>query len=371
MAINLGILCGGRSGEHEVSLQSGQGIYAAVERERFQPMLVAIDKEGVWHLGGVDELLRERDDPARIHLDPSAPPVLPVMEGGRCQLLHKETREVLWEVDVFFPIIHGTDGEDGALQGLLRMLDVPFVGAGVLGSAIGMDKDVMKRLLAHAGLPVARWVTVRSLEEGMRLYPQLSQKWGLPLFVKPVALGSSVGVSRVDNPESFRAALEVAFSFDQRAVVEEAMQGREVECSVLGNRQGGSERPQASRPGEIVPAHDFYSYEAKYLDPEGALLVAPAELDGATEERVRELAVQAFEVLECDGLARVDFFLQEDGRLIVNEINTLPGFTKISMYPRLWEVSGLPYPQLITRLVELGLERHARSRALKRNYDFA
>ena len=375
MTMNLGILCGGRSGEHEVSLQSAQSIYDAVERERFSPMLVAIDKEGEWRMGSAGDLLLERDDPARIHLNPEAPLVLPVMEGERCRLLRKGSGEVLWEVEVFFPIIHGTDGEDGALQGLFRMLNLPFVGAGVLGSAIGMDKDVMKRLLAYAGLPVARWVTVRSLDEAMRLYPELSQKWGLPLFVKPVSLGSSVGVSRVDNPESFRAALDVAFSYDQRAMVEEAISGREVECSVLGNRLGGglsgAERPQASRPGEVVPGHDFYSYEAKYLDPDGAKLAIPAELDQATEERVRELAVQAFEVLECDGLARADFFLQEDGRLLVNEINTLPGFTKISMYPKLWEASGLPYPKLITRLVELGLERHKQGKALKRNYDFA
>ncbi len=368
--MNLGILCGGRSGEHEVSLQSAMGIFAAAERPRFEPMLVAIDKQGVWHVGTVEELLRDSDDPAKIHLSPDSPPVLPRPEDGRCLLVHGETGEKLWEVEVFFPIIHGTDGEDGALQGMLRMMNVPCVGAGVLGSAIGMDKDVMKRLLNHAGLPVARWVTVRGLEEGQRLYPELSQKWGLPLFVKPTALGSSVGVNRVDNPEAFRAALEEALGYDQRVMVEEGVAGREVECSVLGNRLGAA-RPEASRPGEILPAHDFYSYQAKYLDPEGAKLIVPAELDAGSEERVRELAVQAFEVLECDGLARVDFFLKEDGTLLVNEINTLPGFTKISMYPKLWEVSGLPYPKLITRLVELGLERHEQARSLKRSYDFS
>ncbi|MCZ6473726.1 MAG: D-alanine--D-alanine ligase [SAR324 cluster bacterium] len=368
--MNLGILCGGRSGEHEVSLQSAQSIFAAAERPRFSPMLVAIGKDGVWRMGSVEDLLLERDDPARIHLNPKAPAVLPIAEEGRCRLIDPATRERLWEVEVFFPIIHGTDGEDGALQGMLRMMDVPWVGAGVLGSAIGMDKDVMKRLLHYAGLPVARWVTVRGLEEGLRLYPELSQKWGLPLFVKPAGLGSSVGVNRVDNVEALRTALEEAFAYDHRALVEECVEGREIECSVLGNRLG-EERPRASRPGEILPGHAFYSYEAKYLDPEGAKLIVPAEMDETREEQVREMAVQAFEVLECDGLARVDFFLKPDGALLVNEINTLPGFTKISMYPKLWEASGLPYPELITRLVDLGLERHRQGKALKRNYDFA
>lgn len=370
MGMKLGILCGGRSGEHEVSLQSAESIFAAADRQRFEPRLVAIDKEGVWRVGSADVMLRERDDPARIHLNPAAPRVVPVAEGGRCLLLHRDTMERVWEVDVFFPIIHGTDGEDGAVQGMLRMMDVPFVGAGVLGSAVGMDKDVMKRLLFHAGLPVTRWVTLRSPEEGMRLFGELSAKWSLPLYVKPASLGSSVGVSRVEDEAAFGAALEAAFAYGERVLVEEAVQGREIEISVLGNRLSGKERPQASLAGEVLPSHDFYSYTAKYLDPEGAKLTIPAELDGATGERVRELAVQAFEVMECDGLARLDFFLRPDGKLVVNEINTLPGFTKISMYPKLWEASGVPYSELITRLVELGLERHRRGKALKRSYGF-
>ena len=369
MALKLGILCGGRSGEHEVSLQSALGIFSAVEREKFDPLLIAIDKEGVWRAGAVEELLQNPADPARIRLKPGAPAVIPVADGGRCLLLHGESREPAWRVEAFFPIIHGTDGEDGALQGFLRIMDVPFVGADVLGSAIAMDKEVAKRLLAHAGLPVTRWVHIRGMAEGARLFPELSAKWGLPLFVKPATLGSSVGVSRADTPETFAAALEVAFRYDQRVLVEEAVQAREIECSVLGNRLGVGEPPQASRPGEVKPRHDFYSYASKYLDPDGAELIVPADLDEVTEARVRELAVRAFDVLECDGLARVDFFLKPDGTLLINELNSLPGFTKISMYPKMWEATGLPYPKLISRLIELALERHRQRAELSRVYD--
>lgn len=366
--MKLGILCGGRSGEHEVSLLSAQNIYDAVERERFDPLLVAIDKQGRWHAGSPESLLRERDDPARIHLAPDAPALLPIADGGRCLLVERQSLKQQFAVEIFFPIIHGTDGEDGAVQGLFRLMDVPFVGADVAGSAIGMDKHTMKRLLDEAGLPICRWVAVRSVEEGLRLHGELTGKWGPVLFVKPASLGSSVGVGRCDSPGALKAALERAFLYDTRVLIEEAVQGREVECSVLGNRDSSHTPPQASRPGEILPSHGFYSYEAKYIDPEGAKLTIPAELDQATEALVMELALQAYDVLECDGLARLDFFLTPSGDLLINEINTLPGFTKISMYPKLWEASGLPYPKLITRLVELGLERHRRRAELSRNF---
>ena len=368
MSMKIGILCGGRSGEHEVSLLSACSIYDALDRKRFAPLLVAIDKQGHWRAGTPKTLLLHAGDAARIALNPAAPRVVPMAEEGVCLLPGWDDESVQHEVELFFPIIHGTDGEDGALQGLLRMWDLPFVGADVLGSAIGMDKDVMKRLLAQAGLPVARWATLnRNLREEAR-FEGLRETLGLPLFVKPAALGSSVGVSRVATADELAAALAAAFRFDNKVLVEQAIAGREIECAVLGSAPGGDMPPQASLPGEIVPRGGFYSYAAKYLAPDGAALHAPAGLDAEAVARVQELAVRVFQVLECDGMARVDFFLTPDGQLVVNEINTLPGFTKISMYPKLWAVSGLPYPALLSRLVDLALARHARRQALQRDF---
>ena len=369
MKLRLGVLCGGRSGEHEVSLQSASGIYHALDRARFDPVLVAIDKRGDWHAGSVHSLLLHPGDPARIRLDPAAAVVIPVAREGRCALLEPDTLHTVAEMDAVLPIIHGTDGEDGALQGLLRMLDLPFVGADVLGSALAMDKDVMKRLLTLADLPVVRFVAFTASAEAAGRYDALVETLGLPLFVKPAVLGSSLGVSKVESRDAYLAALDEAFGYGEKVLVEQAIAGREVECSVLGSRYSRRYPPAASRVGEIVPRHAFYSYRAKYLDPDGAELIIPAELAEGVEARVRELSLRVFEVLECDGLARVDFFVREGGGVVINELNTLPGFTPISMYPKLWEASGLSYGDLLTRLVELALERHERRKALQRDYD--
>ncbi|MBI3992995.1 MAG: D-alanine--D-alanine ligase [Candidatus Lambdaproteobacteria bacterium] len=368
MTIKIGILCGGRSGEHEVSLLSARSIYDALDRKRFAPLLVAIDKQGHWRAGTPQTLLLHADDAARIALNPAAPRVVPMAEEGVCLLPGWDDESVQLEVELFFPIIHGTDGEDGALQGLLRMWDLPFVGADVLGSALGMDKDVTKRLLAHAGLPVARWVTLNRNTREEAAFARLSETLGLPLFVKPATLGSSVGVSRVADAPALDAALKAAFRYDNKVLVEQAIAGREIECSVLGSGPGGDVPPRASLPGEVVPRGGFYSYAAKYLEADGAELHVPAKLDAGTVARVQALAVRVFEVLECDGMGRVDFFLMPDGQLVVNEINTLPGFTRISMYPKLWAASGLPYPELLSRLVDLALARHARRQALQRDF---
>lgn len=370
MKSTVGIICGGRSGEHEVSLQSALGIYRALDRKRFDPILLAIDREGIWRAGSAEELLRHPDDPARIALAPGSAAVELIADGGEGVIRNRENGRETARVAALFPIVHGTDGEDGALQGLLRMLGLPFVGSGVLGSAIGMDKAVMKRLLQQAGLPVARWVIVRKGEDATAGIGALEKEWGLPLFVKPAALGSSVGVSRVAKAADFAPALAEAFRYDSRAIVEEGIAGREIECSVLGNPPPSRWPPQASLPGEIVPKPgEFYSYAAKYLDPEGAALIAPAELDAATVERIQKTALAVFAALEACGMGRVDFFLRPDGSLIVNEINTLPGFTPISMYPRLWSVSGLDYPDLLSRLIDLALERHEQERSLQRHFD--
>jgi D-alanine-D-alanine ligase len=366
--MRLGIVCGGRSGEHEVSLRSACGIYGAVDRRRFDPVLLAIDKQGRWRAGSLEALVLDGHDPARIRLAPGALEVVPVGREDRLVLLAEHGLAEQAALDVAFPIVHGTDGEDGALQGWLRLMGVPFVGTDVLGSAIGMDKDIMKRLLARAGAPIPRFRTLRRGGDFQSAWEAAERELGLPLFVKPASLGSSVGISRVNDRRGFETAVEEAFRYDIKVMIEEAVPGRELECSVLGNRDG-AERPQASRVGEIRPRHAFYSYAAKYLDDHGADLLVPAPIDIATEARVQELALRVFHLLEADGLARVDFFLVEDGRLIVNEINTLPGFTPISMYPKLWEATGLAYTDLVTRLVDLALEKHRQRKALKRNFD--
>jgi D-alanine-D-alanine ligase len=261
-------------------------------------------------------------------------------------------------IDVVFPVLHGPFGEDGTVQGLLKLANLPFVGAGVLGSAVGMDKDVMKRLLRDAEIPVGKFLV---FQRGDTLsYGKIKKQLGLPLFVKPANLGSSVGISKVSKKREFRAAIDEAFRYDNKVIIEEYIDGREIECSVLGN-----DEPAASLPGEIVVRHDFYSYDAKYIDDQGARLEIPAKLSRSVIRKIRKIAVRAYKALCCEGMARVDFFVQANGRVLVNEINTSPGFTKISMYPKMWEASGLSYPRLIDRLIRLALERARCERRLR------
>ncbi|PIR88829.1 MAG: D-alanine--D-alanine ligase A [Candidatus Harrisonbacteria bacterium CG10_big_fil_rev_8_21_14_0_10_44_23] len=320
----IGIIFGGKSAEHEVSVQSAENVVAALDKSRYEPVLVFVDKGGNW-------FLRNGED---------APLTI-----ASCDLSSV--------FDVAFPLIHGPFGEDGTLQGFLKMANVPFVGAGVLGSAVGMDKDVMKRLLVEAGMEVGKYLTIR--ESDKLDYGEVVNKLGEVVFIKPANLGSSVGISRVTNEAEYSAALSLAFSFDRKVVVEANIDGREIECAVLGNN-----RPMASVPGEIITKKDFYSYEAKYIDEDGARLEIPAKLEVDKMKEVQTLAVKVFKTLECEGMGRVDMFLAADGRLLVNEINTIPGFTKISMYPKLWEVSGISYSDLINRLIKLAIERFDR-----------
>ncbi len=359
----VGIIFGGKSGEHEVSLQSAKSVYEALDREKYEPLLIGVDKAGVWHLGADASFILNVSNPKLIALNASAPAVVPVeAPGSALSLKDPESGLVRQSVDVFFPLMHGTFGEDGSLQGLLRLLNAPFVGASVLGSSVGMDKDVMKRLLREAGLPVPEFRVVRSPGDDLAA---AVRDLGLPLFVKPCNLGSSVGITKVKRLEEVAPAVERALRFDRKAILEQGIAGREIEVAVLGN-----EEPRASVCGEIVPRHEFYSYEAKYIDEDGALLKIPAEIPAWQSDKIRDLAVAAFRALECEGMGRVDFFLKPDGGALVNEINTLPGFTRISMYPKLWEASGLPYPKLLDRLIELALERHAREGALLRSAEF-
>jgi D-alanine-D-alanine ligase len=381
--LRVGVVFGGRSAEHEVSIASARTVLAALDPDRYEAVPIGIDREGRWHLGDARRLLEGGPDLPRgrgstppalspaVAGDPGgavgaadaasvagAPEVALVPRGRSNALVDLEAHRDLGTLDVVFPVLHGPYGEDGSVQGLCRLAGIPCVGAGVLGSAVGMDKDVMKRLLRDAGIPTARFVAVE--RSGPRpSVEEVAAALGPTVFVKPANLGSSVGVSKARDAAGLEAALGLAFRYDTKAVIEECIVGRELECSVLGN-----DDPAASVPGEVLPAHEFYDYEAKYLDEHGAALEIPARLDPATVGRVRDLAVRAFRVLCASGMARVDLFLEPGGRLVVNEINTIPGFTRISMYPKLWEASGMPYRELVDRLIALALERHETERSL-------
>lgn len=358
--LRVGIVFGGKSAEHEVSLQSAKNIIDALDRDKFEVTLLGIDKQGQWHINDASNYLLNAENPALIALNRSDKSVALIPGLAQQQLIERGTSQALTQVDVIFPIVHGTLGEDGSLQGLLRMANIPFVGSGVLGSAVCMDKDVTKRLLRDAGLKVADFVTLTRANRARHSFASLSAQLGLPLFIKPANQGSSVGVSKVGSEAEFVQAVELAFSFDHKVLVETAIKGREIECAVLGNDQ-----PEASLCGEIVVADEFYSYETKYINETGARAVVPADLPEAVSEQIRAIALAAFQALDCKGLARVDVFLTPEAEVIINEVNTLPGFTNISMYPKLWEASGLGYSQLITRLIELALERHSQDQALQ------
>jgi len=352
--IRVGIVFGGRSAEHEVSLQSARNVLEALDREKYEPILIGIDRAGRWHL---DEQTRALFDAARPlpNLSADAPrEVGLVARGEDSRLFDLSTERELGAIDVLFPVLHGPYGEDGSVQGLARLADLPCVGAGILGSAVGMDKDAMKRLLRDAGIPVARFVVLHR-SRPVPPFAEIERALGSPVFVKPANLGSSVGIGRPGDAAAFERAVAEAFRYDRKLVVEERIDGREIECAVLGN-----DAPEASLPGEIVTSagHAFYDYQAKYIDEKGAEFLIPAPLDAPTTARVQELALHAFQVLCCDGMARVDMFLRSDGAVLVNEINTIPGFTRISMYPKLWEATGVSYTRLVDRLIELALERH-------------
>ena len=362
--INVGILFGGKSTEHEVSLQSAKNVVDALDKDRYDVTLIGIHKSGRWYVHDSAHFLLNSNDPRRIALNKTDKNVAFVGGIESKQTLCASDKGSWGNIDVVFPILHGPYGEDGTVQGLLKLANLPFVGAGVLGSAIGMDKDVTKRLLRDADVPIARFVIVHTWEQETANFISISKELGLPLFVKPANAGSSVGVSKVNNEADFANALEKAFQFDTKVLIEEFVQGREIECAVLGN-----EAPIASGIGEIITQRDFYSYEAKYIDENGALLKIPANLSPELVHTVQEMAIKTYKVLCCEGMARVDFFLTKDNKLVVNEINTIPGFTNISMYPKLWEISGISYSQLIDKLIELAIARHARDKRLKTSFD--
>lgn len=355
----VGIICGGRSAEHEVSLQSAKNILNALPVDKYQAVLLGIDKTGNWRLYDAENAFINLDDPKKISLGNNGINIA-LSQGG--EIIDLNNGQKINKLDVAFPIVHGTDGEDGTLQGLLKLLDIPFVGPSVLSSAVCMDKDFAKKIMQANHLPVSPYQVVLTSDEALANFDQYVKEFGLPFFVKPSAQGSSVGISKVKDHKDFEIAIKDAFQFDSKVLIEKYIQGREIECAVLGNQD-----PKVSLPGEIVPQHEFYSYEAKYLDDQGAILVAPAQLDEKQITQVQSLAKQAFLALGCRGLARVDFFMIEND-FYINEINTIPGFTKISMYPRLWQISGISYDELIHQLIKFALDYYKEQKKLKTSY---
>ena len=386
--LRVGVLFGGRSGEHEISLLSAASVLNAIDKSKYEVVPIGITKDGLWVTAGHAEALLQGKQEARSLRagDPDATEPAAVLEHGSAVVippvparnasspgamipfqtgageLARRWTDNRIQVDIVFPVLHGTFGEDGTIQGLLELADIAYVGAGVLGSACGMDKHIMKELFRAAGLPMVKHVTVlRSDWESApaKVRRLVESKLPYPVFVKPANLGSSVGISKARNRAELGPAINEAAIYDRKIVIEQGVGGkkrkaREIECSVLGN-----DRPAASLPGEVVPSTEFYDYKAKYLD-EGSQLVIPAKLTKTQVKQVQKLAIAAFQAVDCSGLARVDFLMDPASeKLYLNEINTMPGFTSISMYPKMWAASGLPYPELIDRLIQLGVERHA------------
>lgn len=361
--IRVAVMFGGRSGEHEVSLMSAESIMKAIDRSKYEVVQIGITKEGRWLISG---------DPLQA-LKAGAPP-----DDGSALIVDPTRRELVAKsidgatanaskIDVVIPILHGTYGEDGTVQGLLEMVDVPYVGAGVLASAVGMDKSIQKAIFVQKGIPVVDFITFKSREwaaDPRAIVQRIESEIGFPCFVKPACLGSSVGISKVKAANQLESAIRDAAQYDRKIVIEKGLEGfREIECSVLGN-----DNPLASVPGEIVPCNEFYDYRAKYIDGKSQAII-PANLPPETVRAIQRWAIGAFLAIDCSGMARVDFFVSGDAKQVfVNEINTIPGFTKISMYPKLWEASGMSYPELIDRLIQLAIERHQEKSSLRTSY---
>lgn len=356
--INVGILFGGKSAEHEISLRSAKNVVEAIDKDKYDVTLIGISKSGNWLLNEDTSLLLNASDVNKMSLNQESDNValIPQSKGNISNFSNSSFSKT---VDVVFPILHGPFGEDGTIQGLLKLANIPFVGADVLGSAVGMDKDIMKRLLRDANLPIGKFVTLHSTDS-IPSFESITKEIGTPIFIKPANLGSSVGINKATDELSYQQSIKEAFEFDSKIIIEEFVEGREIECAVLGNNQ-----PKASVCGEISFTHDFYSYEAKYLDDAGYKIDIPANIDTETQSKIQEMAIRTFQVLACQGFARVDFFLTKNNTILVNEINTIPGFTKISMYPKLWEASGIPYTELIDRLLQLAIERFEKEKGIK------
>lgn len=356
--INVAIVCGGKSAEHEISLISAKFILDNINRKKFDVQTIGIDRKGRWFLYKNEKYLSGGTDPKKVKLkkDGIQLSVIPTDRGSRLFAIAKP-RIKIKTPDIFFPVLHGPFGEDGTIQGLFDILGLPYVGASVLGSAVCMDKDVSKRLLKAAGIPVTNFLAVKKAyynELKSHILKFVRNTFIPPIFIKPANTGSSVGISMVKHKKNIEAAINRAFRFDTKILIEQGIIGREIECAVLGN-----DNPQASLIGEIIPKDKFYSYKAKYIDQDGAKLIAPAKLKPGLVKKIQKLAISAYKVLCCEGMARVDMFIhKKTGRILLNELNTIPGFTSISMYPKLWSLTNISYPKLIEKLILLAIKRH-------------
>jgi D-alanine-D-alanine ligase len=347
------ILFGGRSVEHEISLRSARNVFQNIDRKSFEVMLIGIDKKGGWYFcKDIDEDITA-GQPVLLKLDASAPGFV------------TSQSEKVYTFDVIFPVLHGTDGEDGSIQGIFKTVDIPLIGSGVLGSGISMDKVVSKQILKECKVPVADYLTYSFDRKDQIEFENVVAKLGLPFMIKSAALGSSVGVSKVVDQASFNAALEDSFKYDNRVILEAYVEGREMECAILGN-----EEPEATVPGEIIliKDYDFYDYTAKYLDEDAIEIKIPAELDNKVKEEVMATAVMAYKALQCNDYARVDLFVTQENKVIINEINTIPGFTNVSMFPMLWEHMGLSYKDLISKMITLAIDRWQKLKRVETSY---
>jgi D-alanine-D-alanine ligase len=369
--LRVAVLYGGRSGEHEVSLQSAASVINYLDRDRFEIVPVAIDKQGRWHLNDISLLAGKKSLPVFKDMPTVVLPPNPADPNSGSALIRLGESGEARGIDVVFPVMHGPLCEDGTIQGLLELADLPYVGCGVLASAVAMDKEMTKRVARDAGLPIVSYVSLKHeiwKKDKQQSAKTIEKELGYPVFVKPANLGSSVGVHKVTEQSRLNTALEDAFKYDTKVLVEAAVNAREIELSVLENPDVGAD-PLVSVPGEIDPTHEFYSYKAKYLDEKGAALIIPAKLEAEQTKCVQDVGRRAFSALECEGMARVDLFLDRtSGKIFFNELNTIPGFTSISMYPKLWEASGIDYQELLSRLVDLAISRHERKRALVREF---
>jgi D-alanine-D-alanine ligase len=357
--IKIAVVYGGPSNEHKVSLRSAKSIVEALQDDKYEVIPVGITKDMRWIHNSKEHFLENIEDINNLRINEHGEEVVLLRKLGKKGLFSLNNLELIVELDLAFPIIHGNFGEDGILQGILEGVGIPYIGPDVLGSSLCMDKDAAKKMLTSQGIPVAKGICLHQNEESDISFEEIRAELGLPLFVKPCHAGSSVGVSKAKCKESFYAALEKAFQYDKKILIEEAIVGREIECAVLGNAN-----PNASVLGEII-TQDFYSFEAKYINDTEAQLIIPALVDNDTESKIQKAAIQTFKALCCEGIARVDFFLKQDNQFVVNEVNTLPGFTSISMYPKLWEASGLAMPELLDKMVSLAIERHEEKQKLK------
>jgi len=364
MKKTIAVICGGKSGEHEVSLRSAFYVYNNIDKKKYRAVVIAVDKKGRWYFSyNFENIINTKNQLWKLKSNLEE---IVLLKSKKCsKVFSLKKKKNLIGIDIFFPLIHGTYGEDGCLQGFLELLDIPYVGAGVMGSAIAMDKEITKRLLILEKIPVTEFIVIKEedkLIERKKKINQCIKKFHFPLFIKPVSLGSSVGISKVFNKKEINNAIEEAFQYDTEIMIEKFMNGREIECSVLGNLY-----PKASLPGEIK-TRSFYSYEAKYLNTEDAELLIPAPLSKKLIKKVQKLSIRVFQVLKLQGMARIDFFLKPNGKLVVNEANTIPGFTQISMYPKLWQVSGIKYSKLIDKLIQFAIENYNKKNKLKRDF---